>query len=141
MNTLYGLLTYRTGAGSGWYSKLHTPVAHSSLSRALCDEFTARVPDDRLPMFACVVCRLAMESMFRDEILKLDKENTYGTIIRNPDTPSGDQSEVMQDLTTDAESTRHLYKYLDADIRDRLVVPTWAELASAVCLQLLRSML
>lgn len=141
MNRLYGLLVAKSMAPSGWYAKEHTPVAHSVKSQELYDAFTAGVPVERLPLFACVVCQLAVKSMFKDEILALDPENTYTTVIRNPESPSGSTSDVMSDLLSDHESMRRLFKYLDNDIRERLVVPTWVETASAVCLQLLRSAL
>ena len=141
MNRLYGLLVSKVPAPSGWYAKEHTPVSHSVKSQALYEAFTANVPVARLPLFACVVCQLAMKSMFKDEILTLDSENTYSTVVRNPESPSGSTSDVLSDLLMDHESMHQLCRYLDDDIRDRLVVPTWAETASAVCLQLLRSAL
>lgn len=141
MNKLYGLLIARTPSPSGWYARKYTPVSHSVVSQRLYDAFTVNVPDARLPLFACVVCQLAVKSMFKDEILALDGENTYCTLVRNPESPSGSTSDVTCDLLNDNEAMHRLYAYLDKDIVARLVAPAWAEVASAVCLQLLRSAL
>lgn len=141
MNKLYGLLVARTPTPAGWYAKKYTPAGHSTKSTALYEEFTKEVPDSKLPLFACVVCQLAVHSVFRSEILALDGENTYETVTRNPESPSGAVSDVTCELLSDNETMHRLFRFLDEDIRDRLVVPTWAEIASAVCLQLLRSAL
>jgi hypothetical protein len=138
MNQLYGLLTSKLESVEGWYSKLHTPVTHTPKSAALCALLTANVPDAKLPLFACVVCKLATQSMFKSDILALDGENTYETVVRDPSAPSGSADDTVGDMTCTAQAAKAMYKYLDKDILDRLVVPTWPEVASAVCLQLLR---
>ena len=138
MNRLYGLLTSRLESVDGWYAKLHTPVHHTVKSAGLYGLFTAGVPDEKLPLFACVVCRLAINSMFRSEILALDADNTYDTVVRDPSAANGSAADTMSGMLCSAEDTRGMYKYLDPDIRDKLSVPTWPEFAAAVCLQLLR---
>lgn len=138
MNRLYGLLTSKLESVEGWYSKLHTPVKHTPKSSTLCALLLSNVPDSKLPLFACAVCRLAIQSMFKSEILSLDSENTYETVIRDPAAPAGSTGDTFSDMTCSAQAARSMYKYLDQDIIDRLSVPTWPEIASAVCLQLLR---
>lgn len=141
MNRLYGLLTYNAGEVSGWYAKLHTPAAHSVKSKKICDALTSLVPNERLPLFACAVCKLAMNSIFRNAILELDPENTYDAVVRDPSAPSGDSGNIMCDMVVPAEGMQRLIAYFDKDIKETLVVPNWPEIASAACLQMLRDAL
>lgn len=138
MNKLYAILISLVTAPSGYYVKKHTPVTNNTKSLALLRKFTAMVPDDSMCMFACAVCALAVESMFRNEILALDPENTYQPVGRDPSVPDGSASACMQPLMLPAEQMKSVMGYLDEDIRARLIVPSWPEVASGVCLQLLR---
>lgn len=138
MNKLYAILTSLVASPSGYYVKRHTPVTNNTKSLSLLRKFTALVPEDSMCMFACAVCALAVESMFRKEILALDPENTYQAVGRDPSVPDGDQSACMQPLMVSAAQLKPVLGFLDADIRARLIVPSWPEVAAGVCLQLLR---
>ncbi len=146
MNRLYGLLVSGFDRPPDtYYCKTYTNVQHSKVSQAITDEFLKdfrgadpRKDPDRVPLFACVVCHLAMTTRFADEIRELDPVNTYEAFGRKPDVPeSGD--DCMYDLTKSAEELMPVVKSLDKDIQDRLVLATYPELVAGICLQILRS--
>lgn len=76
--------------------------------------------------------------MFGEEIRSLDPENTYTGFSRDSRQSAESASGLIYDLTCSADALKPLQVALDADIRDRLVTPTWIEVMGAVCLQLLR---
>lgn len=140
MNKLYGLLTVSVEpiAADNYYKKLHMPVQHTPKSGQLCAELLKDVPTRRIPLFACFVCFESLETVFGEEIQKWDTNNTYSRIVKDPNSSPEDGYLLLWDLTQSASSMKHIYRWLDKDITDRLVVPEWLDIISAACLQMLR---
>ena len=137
MNTLYGLLADAVSI-SGWYMKKYNPLFHTDKSKALQTLMLSEVPAAKIPMFICVVCSVVISTGFGEEILALDPNNTYNPVGRPPGTSSEDQAFLMCDLIGTEKSYKLFQRYLDEDIKKRLVVPTWTEHLAAACLQILR---
>lgn len=138
MNILYSILTSRLATVSGYYAKRRSDVLVTPRMTSIMDMLLGAVPNESLCMFACAVCRIAVSSVFRTEILALDPRNTYGPAGRSPEAADGDTSYCMRQLMLPASGMRPVTGMLDQDIKARLVVPSWPEAVSAVCLQLLR---
>ena len=136
INVLYGILASRGTPPSGEFSKRFTAVGLGDRGAALREAFLSGIPAERLGMFICHVCNVALESEFGNDIRMLDPENTYNRVRR----PAGMAPDAigLHDLTLPADSVRKFRRYLDTDIAARLEYPEWCDIAGAVCLQLLR---
>lgn len=140
MNKLYGLLTAPVApvADDAYYKKLHMPVQHTPKSWQLCTELLKNVPPPRVPMFACFLCYESLNTLFGEEILLRDTNNTYSRVVREPGASPEAGYLLLWDLTQSAGRLKYLHRWLDRDIVDRLVVPEWLDIMSAACLQILR---
>ena len=99
-------------------------------------------------VFAAVICYYSRFSLFGNEIYELDKYNTYVEPERldtdYQKTMKADTDECIISTykgTCSASSIQHIKRYLDMDIVDRLENPTWLDMVSAGCLQLLREVM
>lgn len=142
MNKLYGILVFGLDDGllQGYYDKRHVTPMISDKGLELRDAFISKIPTERLALFACCVCYLAASGSLSQEILKLDPINTYTALGRDPANPNGedDPAQCMWDMTDSAAKAYSYKKWLDDDLVEQLVVPTWPELVSVICVQLLR---
>lgn len=141
MNKLYGLLTFeiKNNDITTYYNKKCTRHTPTEKGARLIHELTSNVHESRLPMFACFVCNAVLDTAFGDEIRKLDPNNTYTTITRDPDWDSGNGALLLHDLICRPSILRAgLRKYLDPDIAARILLPDWMDCMAAGCLQLLR---
>ena len=139
MNDLYALLTYKQPTGDGsYYVKRHTQAKHTYASTEIADAITAHVPDNRICMFACVLCNAVLFTRFKADILAYDKNNTYTPVKRPPSVLGDDSSCCMHDLCLTDTEMHSLLKYVDKDILDRITVHTWLDDMAALCLQMLR---
>ena len=140
MNRLYSLLTYRTdlSASTSYYVKKCYPPRHTPHSQEICDALLQSVPQDKVLLFACLVCTESLSTEFGEEIRMRDPDNTYGHLSRDPAASAEATSSSAWDLTRPAAELKYLYKYLDDDIKERLVLPEWMDVMAAVCLQILR---
>lgn len=143
MNYLYGLLISPLGtlSDSEYYKKEYTYIPHTLKSRKIRDALVAFIPEARLPLFACFICHEILDTCFGPEICEFDKNNTYKEVTRDPSKSATDSNLCLWDLTKSAKQLKSLYKWLDEDILDKLVVPEWLEIIGAVCLQMLRETL
>ena len=137
INCLYGLLI-DDQAVSGWFAKQCTSTYPTEVTKAVRDILVKNVPEDRIAMFACLVCYSVMSTRFGDDIRALDPENTYNKPTRPPGASASDLSLLAAGLIGTAKEYKLLYRYLDYDIKEQLVIPTWDETIGAACLQMLR---
>lgn len=137
-NRLYGLLTYGYNLEGSYYKKLHTPVFPSDKGKAIQKILLTGVPDSRVPLLACFLCYESMFTEFGSEIRELDGNNTYVPVSKAPGVEVLSPESMLYDLTGPVSRYKVMYRYLDEDIVDRLSVPTWLDVMSAGCLQMLR---
>ena len=137
MNILYGLLV-DDQQPSGWYAKKYTPTFQTPTSKALQRLIMSNMTADRIPMLACIICHEVLSTCFGAEILELDPNNTYNKPSRAPGTAPNDPKALAHDLLGSAQDHKAFNQYLDADIKARLVAPTWGDMLAAACLQMLR---
>lgn len=141
INKLYSLLIGAHYSPDSRYAKRCSSVMHTERTQALQAYITSNVPGNRVPFFACVVCYEVLNSVFGADIRQLDPENTYNPMVRDPLATPTDTTLLLHDLTAPVSSFRASYKYLDADIKERLVTPAWIDCVGACCLQMLREAL
>ena len=79
-----------------------------------------------------------MFTEFGSEIRELDGNNTYVPVSKAPGVEVLSPESLLYDLTGPVYRYKVMYRYLDEDIVDRLSVPTWLDVMSAGCLQMLR---
>lgn len=137
-NRLYGLLTYGFNLEGSYYKKLHTPVFPSDNSKAIQKVLLTGVPDNRVPMLACFLCYESLFTEFGPEIRELDGNNTYAPVPKPAGIVVVSADSLLYDLTGPVSRYKFMYRYLDDDIVERLSVPTWLDVMSAGCLQMLR---
>ena len=142
MNTLYSLITYGLGSSGEanlYYMKATSDVTHNEASLRLRDMLVQGVPDSKIRLFACAVCHEALLSQFSKEITELDPVNTYTEVSRPDSAALSDPAYSLCDVIPSVKQLGTAVKWLDADIAERLCVPTVIDLFGAVSLQLLRS--
>ena len=137
MNRLYGILTAWTNTQSAEYDKRYDQIKYDANMLEMVGKLMQRVPAAKVGLFACYVCNAVLGTMFADEILELDPDNTY----TEPQTPAGGadlSAYTLHDTMPTAFYSSELLRYLDGDILDRLTVPTCLDVVAGTCLQLLR---
>lgn len=140
INKLYSLMVetpqYDT---TDRFSKVTSPVFHTKKSKQIQTILLSGLTDtkmDRLPLFASVICYMVRFSIFGDEISELDKVNTYVPIERTDTDITSNM--CMYDLTDSTAVFTDLLRFIDIDIKDRLVAATFIDYMAAGCLQMLR---
>ena len=142
MNTLYGLLTYgisQEDMSGNYYAKKHLPVKMTELGKKILGQLLLPVDSQARPMMACALCRIAVTSKFRHEVLELDPENTYNEVGRPATAAGDDPSCCLHGMTNPRSTLNPLLSLLDQDIRERLVASPWPDIMAGACLQLLRA--
>ena len=138
-NILYWILTDGSVPPSDPFYKRSCPV---TLSDAAEDLRKLLVPaavknDGRLGLYASALCAFSADTVFGDDIRKLDPYNTYLYPERTPGSAAGEMT--LSGVTVGADLPGIIGK-LDRCIADQLVAPQWVEVMSAGCLQALRGM-
>ena len=137
MNLLYSILI-GTPHYSGWYDKAMTSFLPTDRMLAIRSILIQDVPEEKLPMFACVICDLVRLSTYGSEIIALDPNNTYQPTTRPSSAKHANPDYCFYQLVKPAAAFRSLCAYLDQDIDSRLNKESWIELMGAGCLQMLR---
>lgn len=139
MNRLYALLVYNLpySLEGNYYGKLYKPVLHTDKSLNIKNILLSKVPLSKVPMVACHMCWMSLLTEFGPDIKKLDPVNTYFSTGRREETAFGDTEDSLYGIAGPSLE-RALKVFLDQDIKDRLVLPLWHEVAAAGCLQMLR---
>ena len=140
MNTLYGLLisTVPESVRDSYYIKKYYPEQHTDRTLKICTDLMQNIPVEKQMLFIYFICSSVKDTVFGLEITELDSENTYGNFYRDPNATEDDSMQTLWDVTESAEKISKLIKWLDEDIKTRLVLPGWLDVVSAICLQLLR---
>lgn len=129
INRLYSLLTVDKPNTDQRYKKKTSVVWHTDRSKAIRDILVAKAESD-IGYFASLVCYEVLATQYGEDILALDGNNTYAQLSASENT--------MSNKTHTAQQLAAVLPYLDQDIKDRLVAPTWIETVAAGCLQMLR---
>ena len=132
INLLYSAIVGGHDITQDWYAKKHAAVRLSKKAEELRAGMLQGIPDDKVALAACLITDWARYTVFWSEISSLDAENTYA------DTP-GHAGITAREVLQPVSGLRRLYTYLDKDIIDRLVCPSWFDVMAACGLQLLRS--
>ena len=142
MNKLFRLLMkgVEIPDSFSWYAKNidSEPLVLTDRMTNIINILTTGVPDNRLAMYAAVVCNLAMRTQYGEEIKALDPNNTYVPVTRYPDATHSDADYCMNDLIQPMAAYKKLSQYLSDDIIERLDTYSWFDMMGAGCLQLLR---
>ena len=140
MNKLYSLLLQNKTIPSeySWYAKRTENITTNERARQLISLITSGVPVARLALYVSVLCNAVLLTQYGAEIKKLDPNNTYFPVERDPDAVHSNTDYGMQDLIKPASEYKSLLMYLATDISDRLDSNSWFDIMGAACLQLLR---
>ena len=140
MNKLYGILLGNAdvSAAFSWYYKNYTTVPITNKGVQIRNAFVRDVPEDRMALFASVICYLCLLSPYATEIQKLDNNNTYVQVKRAQSAASSDEEHCMADLIKPAIQYENALDYIDTDIREIVDIESFISIAGAICLQLLR---
>lgn len=139
MNKLYSILTYKVGVSSGAFSKTRENVLLDDRSKLLTDYI---MPDGMANSdcmrLACLLCWGVKYTPFGVEIYKIDSNNTYSDVTSFVES-RGSMEDKVYDLIRPEGGESRVISCLDDDIKKRLYVPTWLELAGGISLQTLRN--
>lgn len=142
MNKLYAILIsgHESTIAGSYYAKKYFPAVHTDRTRKICEDMLHGIPESKLPMFVCYLCTAVGDTIFGQDIIRLDPENTYVEFTRDPAASGDDARETLWSITKSEKDMRWLYKWLDQDIKDRLMLPGWLDIMAALCLQMLREL-
>lgn len=140
INALYSILVGDadiSGADT-WFIKRHYPIVISKEAEQLRDKLVAGIEEAKLPLFACCVCWLALNTIFAEQIIELDSNNTYVCPTRPDTADSSDSSVCSTAVLKPVKSYIDLIMLVDKDIQDRVDPQSLPSVLGAICLQLLR---
>lgn len=146
LNVLYSALTSGRALPQDNWSKVSWTCPLNERATKIRDVLELGVPVTVVRRYVCCLCHEALNSIWADEILKLDPMNTYSdpakpildAVAGDPDAYPpisyrlSDVMPVYNDLVTG------LKPLVDADIRSAMYGQDWTAVASSGCLQLLR---
>ena len=112
----------------------------SKEAEQLRDKFVAGIENNNLPLFACCVSWLMLNTCFVQEITKLDPNNTYVCPTRPEDAVGSNDSICSTAVLKSVQEYSSLIPFLDADIIDRVDTQSMPSVLGAISLQLLRGM-
>lgn len=141
INKLYGVLCGAAEVDDKykWYKKKFTVCKTSDKINNILSILCLTVPEARRVIFACLLCNAVLHTVFGKEIQELDPVNTYAPVSR-PNDDNDDKSFCLHDMIGSAQSYQAVKQYLDDDIKERLVAPTFIDYIAAGCLQILREL-
>lgn len=141
INKLYGVLLDNASISDtySWYKKKFTVCMTNDKVKKILGVLCMSVPEARRVVFACLICNAVLPTIFGKEIEKLDPVNTYVPVGR-PNTDNDNPDFCLYDMIGNAQSYQAVKQYLDADIKERLVAPTFIDYIAAGCLQILREL-
>jgi hypothetical protein len=141
INKLYGVLlgTSVVPAVYEWYKKKFTVCKTNDKINNILAILCLTVPETRRAVFACLICNAVLHTIFGKEIENLDPVNTY-VPVKRPTDDNDDQDFCLFQMIGNSQSYQALKQYLDDDIKEKLVAPTFVDYIAAGCLQILREL-
>lgn len=141
INKLYGVLlgTSAVPASYEWYKKKFTVCTTNDKINNILAILCLTVPEARRAVFACLICNAVLHTIFGKEIEALDPVNTY-VPVKRPTEDNDDQDFCLFQMIGNSQSYQALKQYLDDDIKEKLVAPTFVDYIAAGCLQILREL-
>lgn len=133
INILYGILVPDTV--QGYYKKQCVHPMLTAKGIKLRNMLLTPVVASKVAEFGCFICSAVQSTVFWPEIKRLDASNTYAKFM--PDPSSSRLDSVLYDCIQPIVQIDYT-GLLDADIEDKLMLPTWLDVAGGICLQLLR---
>lgn len=141
INKLYGVLLGSSGvpAAYEWYKKKFTVCPTNDKINGILSVLCLAVPETRRALFACIICHAVLHTIFGKEITALDPVNTYVPVER-PNDDNDNPDFCLFQMIGNAQAYQAVKQYLDDDIKERLVTPTFVDYIAAGCLQILREL-
>lgn len=139
MNTLYGLIVKDfIISDTDFYKKLYSPILCTQKVETLKKLLTADIAKEDICRFASIICYESRFTIFGPEIYTRDSNNTYVPVIFNPADTYGENKNTLKTLAYPIITYNKALQYLDNDIKNELVTPTWFDTVAAISLQMLR---
>jgi hypothetical protein len=140
MNKLFNILMRGCSIplSFSWYAKRSEVVPATERVLELVDIVMTGVPLERRAMVASQLCNLVLYTQYGPEIKKLDPNNTYVPVTRDPNVAHTEPTYCMHDLIQPIKSYKPILGRIDDDIRNTLDEESWLDMMGAACLQMLR---